>query len=216
MKDRDRQTRERILRVATRMFAARGFKRVTVREICRAARANVAAVNYHFGDKLELYCEVVRTAVSTMRSTSAAAEEAGAGGSAEEKLRAYIHVFIEQVGGQSHASWIHQLMSWELANPTPALDLVVQQVIRPRLQYLSALVAELLSCPPDDERVGRCAISIHGCILLLRNPVLTRLYPDMLTPAAMDRLADHVASFVVAGIRGMRNVPGDSVAKRKN
>src|SRR5215831_6560098 len=137
MKDRDRHTRERLLRVAAQMFAARGFKRVTVREICRAARANVAAVNYHFGDKLELYCEVVRRAVSTMRSTSAAAQEAGAGGTAEEKLRAYIRVFVDQVGGSSHASWIHQLMSWELANPTPALDLVVQQVIQPRLEYLS-------------------------------------------------------------------------------
>jgi TetR/AcrR family transcriptional regulator, regulator of cefoperazone and chloramphenicol sensitivity len=196
------------------LFAARGFKRVTVREICRAARANVAAVNYHFGDKLELYCEVVRTAVSTMRSTSAAAQEAGAGGTAEEKLRAYIHVFIEQVGGSSRTAWIHQLMSWELANPTPALDLVVQQVIRPRVEYLSGLVAELLSCPLDDERVGRCAISIHGCILLFRNPVLTRLYPDMLTPAAIDSFADHIASFVVAGIRGMRAVAADSVATR--
>jgi TetR/AcrR family transcriptional regulator, regulator of cefoperazone and chloramphenicol sensitivity len=203
MQDRDRQTRERLLRVAARLFAERGFKRVTVREICRAARANVAAVNYHFGDKLQLYCEVVRMAVTTMRETSAAAKQAGEGGTADEKLRAYIRVFVQQIGGSSSASWIHQLMSWELANPTPALDLVIREVIEPRLAYLGTLVADLLDCPVDDVRVARCAISIHGCILLIRNPVLTRLYPDISTPSAVEALADHIASFALAGIRGM-------------
>ena len=45
----DQETRQRLLISAERLFADRGFKKVTVREICRAARANVAAINYHFG-----------------------------------------------------------------------------------------------------------------------------------------------------------------------
>ena len=57
---RDAATRARLLAAAERLFADRGFKKVTVREICRAARANVAAINYHFGDKLGLYREVLQ------------------------------------------------------------------------------------------------------------------------------------------------------------
>jgi AcrR family transcriptional regulator len=129
----DRVTRERLIASAARLFGERGFKRVTVREICGAACANVAAVNYHFGDKLGLYREVLQVAVSEMRSTSDAARLAGEGGTSEDKLRAYIAVYIQRVVGSAHDSWIHQLMSRELADPTPALDLVVQQVIRPRL-----------------------------------------------------------------------------------
>ena len=68
----DRETRQRLLHVAERLFAERGFRYVTVREICRAAGANVAAVNYHFGDKLGLYREIVQSAVERMRATSAA------------------------------------------------------------------------------------------------------------------------------------------------
>ena len=34
----DRETRERVLKAAKRLFSERGFKRVTVREICKAAR----------------------------------------------------------------------------------------------------------------------------------------------------------------------------------
>src|SRR6516225_8210096 len=69
MRHRDRETRERVLKAAAQLFADRGFKKVTVRDICRAARANVAAVNYHFGDKGGLYREVLQLAIETMRAT---------------------------------------------------------------------------------------------------------------------------------------------------
>jgi len=82
-----------VLTAATRLFAANGFERVTVREICRAADANVAAVNYHFGDKEGLYHEVCGEGDETMRATTDAARQAGTGGIVKQKLRAYIRVF---------------------------------------------------------------------------------------------------------------------------
>ena len=62
MQGHDKETRERLLSTAERLFAERGFSKVTIREICKSARANVAAVNYHFNGKKGLYDEVVRTA----------------------------------------------------------------------------------------------------------------------------------------------------------
>src|SRR5436190_15287396 len=97
MRQRDRETRERLLRSAAQLFADRGFKRVTVRDICRAAKANVAAVNYHFGDKLGLYREVLQSAADAMRETNDAAREAGLGQPPEEELRRYIGVFLHRV-----------------------------------------------------------------------------------------------------------------------
>lgn len=52
-------TRKRLLEAARHLFSERGFAAVTVRDITRAARTNVAAINYHFGGKLGLY-EAVR------------------------------------------------------------------------------------------------------------------------------------------------------------
>src|SRR5271167_3458241 len=60
------ETRRRLLNVGAELFAEHGFNHVTVREICQAAGANVAAVNYHFRDKLGLYKEVVETAAEAM------------------------------------------------------------------------------------------------------------------------------------------------------
>jgi AcrR family transcriptional regulator len=48
------QTREALLEAAAQVFAELGFRAATVREICQRARANIASVNYHFGDKENL------------------------------------------------------------------------------------------------------------------------------------------------------------------
>lgn len=204
-RDGDRETRGRILDEGRSLFATYGFKQVTVRQICRAAHANVAAINYHFGDKIGLYRELLEEAIAIMQQTTAAAVEAGHGGSAEQKLRAYIRVFMQRVCHGEH-SWIHQLMTREMADPTPLLDLVISQVIAPRITYVSELVAEMLGVSTGDPRVLRCVLSVqtqfHGA---MANPVSRRLVPGFTADtAAIDTLAQHIADFSIGGIRSLR------------
>lgn len=217
---RDRETRERVLRAAAGLFAGHGYGETTIREICRVAGANVAAVNYHFGDKLGLYREVLTDAIATMRATTEAAERAGAGLPAGERLHAYIRVFLRRVVGQSRDQWIHQLMLREMADPTPAIDDIVQQVIRPRVQYLCGVVGELLGLPEAHEEVLRCVLSVQAqCHAAIPNPVSHRLSVGIRVEgaahgqgdgrAAVDRLADHIAAFSLAGIERVRRGSGD-------
>jgi AcrR family transcriptional regulator len=195
-----RGTRERILEAAIQLFSEGGFSAVTVRDICRAARANGAAVNYHFGDKLALYTEVVRVAIAEIRKTTEAAIEAGQGAPAEEKLRAHIRIVLERLMAEGPQNWIHRLLNWETWDPTPALSLVYEQALRPRKAYLSSIVAELLGCPPTDPRVERCVLSVHGqCLVYAKTPLLQRLVGG--EPFELDALARHVAAFSLAGIR---------------
>jgi AcrR family transcriptional regulator len=202
---KDLETRERLLSAASRLFAERGFAKVTVRDICRRARANVAAVNYHFHGKTGLYEDVLRSAIQIMRGTTEAAERAGAGRPPAAQLEAFISIFLQRVV-EGHNSWIHGLMMHELSDPTPALDLVVDQVLRPRMAYLSGIIARLIECREDDPRVARCLMSIQAQIhaLLLRNPIADRLVPDRpVTAAAVAPIAQHITRFSLAGIRAM-------------
>lgn len=206
MSGKDGETRLRVLAVATRLFAARGFEKVTVREICREANANVAAVNYHFGDKMGLYRDVLGRAIEEMRRTTDEARQEGAGKSAPEKLRAYVSVFLRRVVAQHQDSWIHQLMMHEMADPTPALDLVIEQVLRPRHAYLGELVGEMLSLPVYDPRVNRAVSSVQSQFhVLMMNPVAKKLSPEFKTdPPALEAWANHISTFSLSGIRALK------------
>jgi AcrR family transcriptional regulator len=201
---RDTETRDRLLKAAERLFADRGFKRVTVRDICRAARANVAAVNYHFGDKLGLYREVLQSAIDAMRATNDAACQAGAGQTAEEQLRRYIAVFVHRVLGPG-TDTVHKLVNREMNDPTPALDALVEQGVRPRIEYLSGLIAEIIGCAPTDQRVLRCVASVQAqTIAYLPNPIAARLgLANKPTAANLGDIADHIAEFSLAGVHAV-------------
>ena len=206
MRQRDRETRERLLRSAAQLFADRGFKKVTVRDICRTARANVAAVNYHFGDKGGLYREVLQLAIDIMRATSEAAREAGEGQPADERLRRYIQVSLCRVMNDGNTNWIHRLINREIADPTPAFDPLVEQGVRlPRIDYLSGLIAEMTGYAPTDQRVLRCVASIQAqSIAYLPNPIAARLGLTFKpTKAHLDEVAAHITTFSLAGVRAI-------------
>ena len=206
MKKGDRVTRERVVSVAARLFASRGFKKVTVREICRTAGVNVAAVNYHFGNKLGLYRGILEKAVEAMRETNEAARLAGEGRRPDEKLRAFVHVYVQRTVASRQHSWIQPLMSREIADRTAAIDLIVERVLRPRAAYLAGIIAEILGCARDDERVTRAVTCVQSqCLAFVPNPVSSRLHPDLKgTPDTVDAVAEHITAFSLAGIRALR------------
>jgi AcrR family transcriptional regulator len=205
----DRETRERLLRAAEALFAERGFKAVTVREICQAAHANVAAVNYHFGDKLGLYREVIQIAIDAMRDATEAARTAGEGKQPEEQLRLYIRIFLRRLLTPGRES-IHKLINREVSDPTPALDDLVEQGVRPRIEYLSSIVGRIIGCDPGDTRVLHCVVSIQAqSVMFARpNPVAARLgFASAPTAAQIEEAAGHIAEFSIAGIHGIAGRP---------
>ena len=206
---RRQDTRERVLDAAIGLFAELGYRKVTVREICRKAKANVAAVNYHFGDKPHLYREVLAQAVDAMRATTDAAREAAEGLPPDERLRSYLHIFLRRLLGAETDTRLHRLVIREITEPTPAFDTVVDRGIRPRVEYLAQIVSELTGEAADDERVLHAVASVQAqCVLAKPNPVTRRLWPALWGPGMdIDRIADHIADFSLAGIRGIGRPP---------
>jgi TetR/AcrR family transcriptional regulator, regulator of cefoperazone and chloramphenicol sensitivity len=204
---RDAATRARLLQAGERLFADRGFKKVTVREICRAARANVAAINYHFGDKLGLYREVLQVAIEAMRTTNEAARQAADGRSPEDGLRQSIHVIVTRVLSARRGT-IHRLLQREVTDPTPALDALVEQGLRPRIDLLAGLVGNVIGAPPTDPRVLRCVASIQTQMTAyLPHPIAARLgfSPAPASAAGVKPIADHIADFSMGGVRAETN-----------
>lgn len=201
---RDAATRDRLTAAATRLFARHGFSAVSVRDIAHAARANVAAVNYHFDGKLGLYRVVVHAAVDAMRSGDDAFLTAAAGASPEQQLRTYVTGYLPRIAStDDRTAWIHDLMRHEMSEPTPLAPWIAEHGILPRIEYLAGVVSKLLGCAPNDARVPRCVISIQSQCLFYR--------PDRFRTAAfkgwpvsdteLAAIADHIVEFSLAGIQ---------------
>jgi AcrR family transcriptional regulator len=199
----DRETRDRLMAAAARLFAAHGYKKVTVREICRAARANVAAVNYHFGGKLGLYRTVLQQAIDAMVRMNEAVRAAGEGRPPEEKLRRFIVILLNQILQPEH-SMLHHLVQRERMSLLSARALV-DQGIRPRLEYIAGVVAEMIGSDPRDDRVLRCVGSINAqAILYMPSPIATRLgFSFKGTPEDIEAAAAHIAAVSIAGVHAL-------------
>jgi AcrR family transcriptional regulator len=204
---REVETRERLVEAALELFAEHGFRKVTVRDISRRARANLAAVSYHFGDKLGLYTEIVESAISMMRSFSDLSTRAGQGASPEEKLRHFVREFLPRVAEpQGKAASMQRLMRHEMAEPTPLLRRVVEQGIMPRTRYLGEVIAELMGCPADDERVRISVMSVQAqCLFFSRDRARRALFEAYFPTNQPDlmRTADYIADFSIAGVRAL-------------
>ncbi|MFI5235819.1 MAG: CerR family C-terminal domain-containing protein [Gemmatimonadales bacterium] len=203
-----RDTRDRLFNAAVALFSELGFDAVTVREICTRAEANLAAVSYHFGDKLGLYLEVVRAAAERMKLGNQSVMAAEGSGAAA-RLGHYIRTYLPRLMlvDQDRYGWVHRLMRHEMAEPTPAARLIMDEAILPRIRYLSGIVAELLECPSDDPRVKRAVASIQSqCLFYLPDPFRDRVVPGWFdrTPEGAAAVADHVAEFSLAGIEAMK------------
>ena len=201
----DTDTHDRLLAVATRLFSERGFRRVTVRQICQAADANVAAVNYHFQDKTGLYRAVLERGIALMRETTELSQQAPDGTAApEERLRLFICVVIARMMRSGTDSWLARILGHELADPTPEFDALVDRAIKPRLRVLSELVATVLGCAHDDPRVYLGVASIQSQILQLtgRHPLAERLHWRRHWTA--EDIGAHIAAFSIAGLHALR------------
>ena len=205
------ETRDRLLDAARRLFAERGFEDVTVRELCREAGANLALVNYYFGDKLGLYLEVVNQAIAAVREFNTLALTAPEGSGAEERLRLFVRGLLYRVFELRGVDrWVHRLVQHELSRPTELATRILQEAMAPRIRYLADIVAELLSCPTNDPRVMHCVASVHGLCLVYSRMVLADRFkavmPDLAGdgPFDVDDAVAHVSAFSLAGIRAMR------------
>jgi TetR/AcrR family transcriptional regulator, regulator of cefoperazone and chloramphenicol sensitivity len=201
-------TRDKLLEAAEQIFAERCFYGATVREICLRAGANVAAVNYHFGDKLNLYTEVLRRFARTLDVERAIADRTA---SPEELLRKIIRMRLRGVFASDHPDQPFRLILHEWVQPTPAMDRVMNESLRPLYDRFREIVGGILGLPTDHEKTRLCVHSIIGQAVhyVQGRPILARLWPDLkMTPDQVDRIADHIADFSLAYLRAFKSERG--------
>ncbi|MBF0507813.1 MAG: CerR family C-terminal domain-containing protein [Deltaproteobacteria bacterium] len=198
-------TRERLIQAAGEVFAQRGFKGATVREISRQANANIAAVNYHFGDKEELYYEVLKNSLSSVLEKYPPDLGVTPESTPEERLHAFIRSLLFRVLDESRPTWHARLMAREIAEPTAALDQMIENILGPLYGYLTMVVKQLISDEANDELVHNCMFSIMGQCLFYHNArhVISKLYHKKFGPEVIERLSTHIMRFSLGAMKDL-------------
>ena len=200
----DAVTRQRLVDAAADVFVEHGFRGATVRDICARADANVAAVNYHFGDKETLYRAVLDQLFASALERHPIELGPAPELTPEQRLHAFVRGLLGRLLSEDVASRIGKIMAREMMEPSAALDHIVANVTRPMFGALSGIVRDLLGPAATDELVARGAFSVVGQCLFYRHcdAAVRRLAPGLEgTPQSIDAITEHVARFSLAGLR---------------
>ncbi len=202
-------TKLRIFLAGVRLFAAKGYKGATVRDICRDAEAaNLNAINYYFNGKEGLYRTILEAMFGELgKRWDEADADAPPDLPPEERLRRYVRIYCsllyaEQPLGREFTT----IFLSEMVHPSPFLAEATQHLVAPQTERFMNLILELLGPNADQTTAGHCLVSVLGPLL----------YPAVVWPAAesffqaavteqLDRFIDHAFHFALAGIQGTRN-----------
>ncbi|MEM0118162.1 MAG: TetR/AcrR family transcriptional regulator [Conexivisphaerales archaeon] len=86
-------SRQKILEVATKMFAEKGYSNVSVRDICKAANVTPPMIYYYFRNKKGLFNAVTRHKI-TMKEFIERLRHATAKGDVAAKIRSFNQVYL--------------------------------------------------------------------------------------------------------------------------
>lgn len=195
-------TRQKLIDCAGQVFSQKGFEATTVREVCQAAEANIAAIHYHFGDKERLYIECVKQAHCQQGLVQFSWPE---GTSSEQKLTDMVTHMLNMMLATDTPAWHIELMMRELARPTDACRALVEEFISPMFAQLLSIVSEML--PAESPTIVRQQTTfsvVAQCLLYRYHRPIGRLLvgeEQFQRLLHVEPVAHQIVQFSLGGIR---------------
>lgn len=179
---------------------------MTLKDVVGAAKVNGASVNYHFGDKANLYRTIIERGLEH-REQAAPLEPASDAQTPEARLRFFIHALLTQLLGEGSTSLMSRLMLREAIDPTVAFDRAVDELPRRQLRILDGIIADIVGPARSRQAIRRMSISVLGQCVYYRyaEKFLKRIDPRLRYGKRTVRaLAEHVYRFSLAAIKGSK------------
>ncbi|MDX9788424.1 MAG: CerR family C-terminal domain-containing protein [Desulfobacterales bacterium] len=209
-----KETRRRLLNAACEVFAQKGYRDAMVAEICQRAGANVAAVNYYFKDKKNLYRSVWQHALENFEEL-AFAEIADY--SPQDRLRAYIQTLVQNFTARGDMGRFGRLYLMEMVNPTGLIQNAWHDTIEPIRRKLHQTIRDIIGPEAEEISIRFCELSIvNQCrmFVTIKHSDLEYMIGKPLSPELIKQLAAHIADFSLAGISAIgRNLGGLNTQK---
>jgi AcrR family transcriptional regulator len=172
-RDRGAETRAQLVEAALDVFGERGFEGASTREIAKAARANLAAIVYHFGGKEALHLAVaehvaagilgkIGPTLAMVADPSATASPAAARTALERLIGTVVDVLLGSAEAERWARFIVR----EQLQPTAAFE-VIYRFMGGAAATATRLVATVAG-QPESEVIRLRVFTILGQVLVFR------------------------------------------------
>ncbi len=218
------ETAERLLAAATELFAERGFRATTLREVAARAGTNLASANYHFKSKQQLYLTVLRRHLDEMQerlSQAGAALDARtvarlSAAEASEILGRRISAMVSFLLGPPPAPEGAMLLR-ELSDPSKMLPWLIDELFTPQLSATRSLLRRI--APGLRGRaLEHAAFSVvaQGVFYRVMLAVLQHWNGGKeLRATTADEVSRHVLAFSLGGLQAIGGTPGPRPGLRR-
>jgi AcrR family transcriptional regulator len=206
MTENNNNTKNRILETAEALFAQKGYHAVSVREITMAAKCNMAAVNYHFNSKKNLYMEVFRTqwVPRELRMYESFSNELSKiePHSPNLVIQALASAYLEGPLTNEELKRHRQLIIREINNPTEVFEYVADHTMRPLYRILQQHLKPFFPEHSNEESFTLDILSIFGILLYFNysRPMITHITGGKYDNAFKTRLITHLVRFSLNGL----------------
>lgn len=202
-----RSTIDKLFLSALTLFAEKGYRGTTVRDICKhAGAANINSINYYFGGKEKLYCYILEFMYSEFSRRKTDYPEHIP---PEQHLKDYIAVYCEmEYTDDEYTRAFVAISNAEMARPSPWMKALVKKYVKQQALDLLIVVRRLMGPEVPDDVIRDCAISIGGQIMYcgFAWPVVSTIFPDHPSMGEYHpKFAEHIYEFSMAGIMAIKN-----------
>lgn len=200
----EKSVQDRLLDAAEKLFCERGFTATSVRDLTAAAGCNVAAVNYHFGGKDQLYLEMFRRQMKIAVSDAVAVIDevmSCSSPSLEDLIRGWITPPLRAVEQNDPRGAVMQLLVREFLNKRIDPEPIVQEMKDIFMVRMSQALRELV----PGLTVQQSRLAVFSVDALMFHPFLFMpIYLEWIEGTDLEGVIDHIVRFGAAAIRGYR------------
>ena len=195
------QVRDRLLDAAERLFCEKGFDRTSVRDLTAAADCNIAAVNYHFGGKDNLYIQMFHRQMHRMmdRHREVIARLTNTPDvTLEDLLRGIVSQALNQLDNNDPSSAVMKLMVREVLNQHVGKDEILGDLMN---EFFTLISKSLMKFYPTLNRRDARLLLFTLDALVIHPLLFFDFYLELISDLDIDGIIEHIVKVAAAGIR---------------
>lgn len=216
------ESKRRLLDAAEQLFAEKGFESVSVRDVTQLAKANVAAVNYHFGSRESLIGMVVTRYITPVNEERIARLDGlekkwpGKVVPVEELIEAFVRPLVGIVRKSELSERLFcKLMGRIFSMQGEGLPPAVEEQMQVLIDRFSKAFGRALPGLSQEEVIWRIHFMVGVVIhMLLNQEMLHRLTKGGAGNPTMESALGRLVRFVAAGLRDGLEVDPQVSAKK--